>query len=67
MMAAEKGHLEVLQWALQNDCPWSESIFVCARGGGYTEVIRWLIMYAKANGCPGSGDNVCEGKRVPGE
>jgi hypothetical protein len=29
--AAEGGHLEVLQWARANGCPWDEDLFPCSR------------------------------------
>ena len=46
--AAEGGHLEVLQWAREHDCPWSESTCICAAEEGHLEVLRW----AREHGCP---------------
>tara|TARA_B110000240_G_scaffold73037_1_gene83187 strand:- start:79 stop:267 length:189 start_codon:yes stop_codon:yes gene_type:complete len=45
--AAKYGHLEVLQWARANDCPWDEWTCAWAVKGGYLEVLQW----ARANGC----------------
>ena len=43
----EGGHLEVLQWARANGCPWGKR--TCwSGGGGHLEVLKW----ARANGCP---------------
>jgi hypothetical protein len=46
--AAQKGHLEVLQWARTNGCPWDEETLTAARKRGHLEVVNW----AMANGCP---------------
>ena len=46
--AAEGGHLETLQWARENDCPWDEWTCVHAAEGGHFEILKW----ARANGCP---------------
>ena len=46
--AAEGGHLEVLQWARENDCPWDASTCENAAEGGHLEVLQW----ARENGCP---------------
>ena len=46
--AAEGGHLEVLKWARENDCPWDEWTCACAARGGHLEVLKW----ARANDCP---------------
>ena len=32
--AAERGHLEVLKWACENDCPWGTSTCAYAAGHG---------------------------------
>ena len=42
------GHLEVLQWAHQNECPWNEYTCSHAAKGGHLEVLQW----ARQNGCP---------------
>ncbi len=46
--AAKYGHLEVLQWARANGCPWDEKTCLGAAEGGHLEVLLW----AHANGCP---------------
>jgi hypothetical protein len=51
--AAHGGHLEVLQWAHANGCPWNDcplNMGTCAGAalGGHLEVLQW----AHANGCP---------------
>nr|WIL04766.1 ankyrin repeat-containing protein [Cedratvirus duvanny] len=47
-IAAENGHLEVLQWARANGFPWDLSICTIAAKNGHLEVLQW----ARANGCP---------------
>ena len=44
----EGGHLEVLKWARENDCPWDEETCADAAEGGHLEVLQW----ARENGCP---------------
>jgi hypothetical protein len=39
--AAERGHLAVLQWAREHDCPWDSAISVCAARAGQLEVLQW--------------------------
>ena len=46
--AAACGHLEVLQWARANGCPWDEKTCSSAARGGHLEVLEW----ARANGFP---------------
>jgi hypothetical protein len=46
--AAGGGHLEVLKWARENDCPWDELTCVSAAKHGHLEVLQW----ARTNGCP---------------
>jgi hypothetical protein len=48
--AARNGHLEVLKWAREHDCPWDEITCSLAAWGGHKEVLRW----ARAHGCPWS-------------
>ena len=43
--AARGGHLDVLKWARENDCPWDEDTCWRAAVGGDA---KW----ARANGCP---------------
>jgi hypothetical protein len=38
--AAAGGHLEVLQWAREYDCPWGEETCATAAQGGHLEVLR---------------------------
>ena len=47
-VAAGGGHLEVLQWAHANGCPWDSETCSEAARGGHLEVLQW----ARANGCP---------------
>ena len=54
--AALGGHLEVLQWACANGCPWDIRTWdsnTCASAamGGHLDVLQWL----RANGCPWDG------------
>ena len=46
--AARAGHLEVMQWARLNGCPWDASACGYAAKGGHLEVLKW----ARLNGCP---------------
>ena len=48
MRAAKGGHLEVLQWARANGCPWDNQTLLEARENGHSELENWAI----ANGCP---------------
>lgn len=48
--AAEGGYLEVLKWAIENDCPWDEQTCSRAAARDYLEVLKWL----RTNGCPWS-------------
>ena len=50
--AAWGGHLQVLQWAHQNDCPWNEKTCKEAASGGQLEALKW----ARENGCPWDED-----------
>jgi hypothetical protein len=47
-MAAQGGHLRVLQWARANGCPWDVWTCIAAEEGGHQEVLQW----ARSNGCP---------------
>jgi len=46
-VAARAGHLEVLTWLWQHDCPWDGG-WTCASAaaGGHLEVLKW----ARAHG-----------------
>ena len=45
-VAAQEGHLEVLQWAREHDCPWDA--MTCKAQGGHLEVLQW----AREHHCP---------------
>ena len=45
-VAAQEGHLEVLQWLRDRDCLWDE--FTCAAQEGHLGVLWW----AREHGCP---------------
>ena len=45
--AAEGGHLEVLQWARAQGCPWDWRTCAWAARNGHLEVLQW----ARAHGC----------------
>jgi len=48
-VAAEGGHLEVLKWAREHNCPWhGEDVCSDAAGGGHLEVLQW----ARDHDCP---------------
>ena len=42
------GHLEMLQWARANGCPWNWLTCANAKAKGHFELLSW----AKANGAP---------------
>ena len=42
------GHLDVLQWARAQGCPWNWCTCVKAAEGGHLKLLSW----ARANGCP---------------
>jgi hypothetical protein len=46
--AAFAGHLEILQWARANGCPWDKKTLQYANMNGRTAVADW----AKLMGCP---------------
>lgn len=45
--AALNGHLNILQFALENGCPWHPQTYTIATGNDQLEVLR----YARNNGC----------------
>jgi hypothetical protein len=49
-LAVEGGHLEVLQWAREQDppCEWGDGTRGLAAAAGHMEVLRWAL----ENGCP---------------
>ena len=47
------GHLDVLRWAREHDCPWDDMTCENAARGGQLAVLRW----ARALGCPWSKRN----------
>jgi hypothetical protein len=46
--SAGNGHMEVLQWARANGCPWDWRTCATAAYNGHLEVLQW----ARVNGCP---------------
>ena len=42
------GHLEVLQWAREQGCPWDFMTICAAEQNGHLEVLQW----AREHGCP---------------
>ena len=46
--AAKYGHLEVLKWAREHNCPWGGRTRKYAAKRGHIELLRW----AEENGCP---------------
>ena len=58
MTAAKDGHLEVLQWARENGCPWDWKTCAFAASCGQLEV-QW----ARANGCPWDGYTLIYARR----
>ena len=50
--AAWGGHLEMLKWTRENDCPWNEDTCAAAAEGGHLEVLMW----ARENDCPWDED-----------
>ena len=50
--AASEGHLDVLQWARENECPWDKRICAVAARWGHLDVLQW----ARENGCPWDED-----------
>eukprot|EP00941_MAST-03F_sp_MAST-3F-sp1_P002800 g2800.t1 len=40
--AAKNGQLELLQWAKELDCGWSECITLAAISGGHLQIVKWL-------------------------
>ena len=39
--AAATGHLEILQWARQNNCPWNESTCKQTAANGSLKILQW--------------------------
>lgn len=54
-IAAKKGHLEILKWALSAGAPLDSETFAAAARAGQLETLKWL----KSNGCPTSQSAVC--------
>lgn len=44
-LAAQGGHLEMLQWLLQQGCPCSQDALHTASGAGRLEVLQWLASH----------------------
>ena len=53
------GHLEVMQWAREHDCPWGVKTCCCAARGGHLEVLQW----AREHGCPWDRSECAEKSR----
>jgi hypothetical protein len=51
MLAAQYGHLHVLQWLREDGATWDSRVITCAEEHGYNYVIEW----ARENGCPEPG------------
>jgi hypothetical protein len=47
------GYYEVLQWLLDNGCPWNKDSCTAAAESGNLNVLQWL----RANGCPWDKDS----------
>ena len=45
--AAKGGHLEMLQWAQANGCPWSADTCKAVAEGGHLGILQWV----RTNGC----------------
>ena len=58
--AAWGGHLEVLQWARANGCPWDERTCKRAAEGGHLKLLQWAI----SNGCPYNKENLLRFEHV---
>jgi hypothetical protein len=41
--AARHGHLEVLRWAAEEGCPWTDGVWEAAAEHGHLDVLRWAI------------------------
>lgn len=50
--SAKYGHLEILQWARQNDFPWDKYVCHNAAKYGYLEISQWI----RQNGCEWDAD-----------
>jgi hypothetical protein len=41
--AARNGHLDVLQWARQNECPWNKDRCLSeAKEQGHSHIMQWI-------------------------
>jgi hypothetical protein len=60
-MAASGGHLDVLQWARANGCPWSKETCTYAAEAGQFEVLKWL----RSNGCPWDNQTLIDPSDLP--
>jgi hypothetical protein len=48
MIAAQEGHLHVLQLLQEDGATWDSCVISCAEEGGYNYVVEWT----RENGCP---------------
>jgi len=46
--AASGGHMEVVRWLHEHDCPWNDTATMAAARFGHLEVLQWL----RARDCP---------------
>jgi hypothetical protein len=60
-MAASGGHLDVLQWARANGCPWGKETCTYAAEAGQFEVLKWL----RSNGCPWDKQTLIDPSDLP--
>jgi hypothetical protein len=59
--AALGGHLDVLQWARQQECPWDSNTCAYAAKGGRLDIIQWARQQAEP--CPWNVDTCAEATR----
>jgi hypothetical protein len=46
MAAPRTGDLDMLQWAVENGCPWNRDISLArAIHHGHTEMVKWIENY----------------------
>ena len=57
------GHLDVLKYAHDNGCPWSEITCAYAANGGHLNVLK----YAREKGCPWNKEQCLECAHVRGK
>jgi len=50
--ADENGHLEVLNWARTNECPWHQETCELTAGSSHLEVLKWALDASEENRDP---------------